>query len=175
MVGRGWNPALGRRAIGLGREAPMDRISVWLVRTSLVYLVSGFVLGAVLLINLGLGYPWSLPPLGPIHAHLLFVGWLVQFALGFAFWLLPRRRRSGVLQPTSERWSFTAYGLLNGGLLLRAVGEPASAQLSQWPWGEVLVLSAAIQGVAALIIAAQLWPRVLGRPRPRRVPIQSEK
>ncbi|MAG34691.1 MAG: hypothetical protein CL878_00355 [Dehalococcoidia bacterium] len=150
----------------------MDRISVWLVRTSLVYLVGGFGLGAVLLATMGLGQPWSLPRVGVVHAHLLFVGWLVQFVLGIAFWLLPRRRVAGVLQPTSERWAFLAYGLLNTGLVLRAVGEPSHALYGPTPWGMVLVLSAALQAVAAVIVALQLWVRVLGRPHHRRYRLQ---
>jgi hypothetical protein len=141
----------------------MDRFSVWMVRTSLVYLVVGVGLGGVLLANLGLATSLLLPPLGTVHAHVLFVGWLLQFALGIAYWLLPRRRSA--LQPLaySERIAFAGYALLNVGLVLRVLVEPLVA-LAETPLRPLLLLSAVLQVAAGMIFAAQLWNRARGRP-----------
>jgi hypothetical protein len=140
----------------------MDRFSVWMVRTSLVHLLAGLGLGGVLLANVGLGVPLRLPPLGTAHAHLLFVGWLLQFALGIAYWLLPRRRSADNPLAYSEPLAFLAYALLNIGLIGRVIGEPlvaAGVMVVGW----LLVLSAALQTVAGAIFVAQLWRRARGR------------
>lgn len=134
-----------------------------MVRTSLLYLLAGIGLGAFLLIGEGLRRPAPLPGLGLIHAHLLFVGWLLQFGLGVAYWLLPRRRRPENPLSYSERVAFAGYGLLNAGLLLRAFFEPfAGAEVPAI--GSMLVVSGVFQAAAGLVFVSQLWRRVAGRP-----------
>lgn len=150
-------------AAGAARERSVDRFSVWMVRTSLVHLLAGLGLGGVLLANLGLGAPLRLPPLGAAHAHLLFVGWLLQFALGIAYWLLPRRRSADNPLAYSESLAFLAYALLNVGLIGRVIGEPMLASGIETV-GWLLALSAALQTVAGAIFVAQLWRRARGRP-----------
>lgn len=70
----------------------MPRLSSWTVRASLVCLALGALLGAALLVAplLASSTGRSLARLVPVHVELLLVGWLVQFALGVAYWILPR-------------------------------------------------------------------------------------
>ena len=65
----------------------MDPLTRLMGKTSLIYLLLGFVLGGVLLIAEATGASWG-GAWSVIHAHILFVGWFVQFAIGIAYWLL---------------------------------------------------------------------------------------
>lgn len=150
----------------------MDRLSVYMVRTSLVYLGAGFLIGAILLAAEGIRLSIPLLSLGVVHAHLLFVGWLVQFGLGVAYWLLPRKRTPERPLAYSARWGFAAYGLLNSGLLLRAVFEPSRLLLPDLA-AIALVLSSVLQLVAGVIFIVQLWNRV--RPAPNQATTRQNK
>ena len=134
-----------------------------MVRTSLIQLFAGLSLGGLLLANAGLGSPLAVPPLGAVHAHLVFVGWLLQFAIGIAYWLLPRRRTPASPLAYSERVAFTGYVLLNVGLIVRVIVEPAIA-LGNASLGGFLLLSALFQTGAGAIFVAQLWGRARLRP-----------
>jgi hypothetical protein len=62
-----------------------------------------------------------------------------------------------------ERLGWFAYGALNGGLLLRAVAEPANAAEPRSLWGIALALAAILQVLAIWALVLALWPRVKGR------------
>ncbi len=98
----------------------MPRLSRWFVRTSLIYLVIGFTLGAALLVNKGLTIDPSIWNVLPIHTEVLLTGWLIQLALGVAFWILPRFTRGA--PRGNERLIWAAYVLFNLGIVL-AVAE----------------------------------------------------
>jgi hypothetical protein len=68
----------------------MPRLSVWFIRASLAYLAIGFTFGAFMLANEGLALGLSLDQILPVHMEFLLVGWMMQFALGVAYWILPR-------------------------------------------------------------------------------------
>ncbi len=133
------------------------------VKTAFVQLLISVIVGALLLINAGLPLHPRLGLLLPVYYHLLMVGWATQLIGGVALWMFPVRSRD---RPRGdERLGWMAYGALNGGLLLRAVAEPAHA-ITPRSWSAwVLAISAIFQvcGVWFLIIA--LWPRVRERPK----------
>ncbi|MFN8594516.1 MAG: hypothetical protein U0031_23945 [Thermomicrobiales bacterium] len=144
----------------------MDRLTAIMVRASFVWLLIGVIVGGLMLSDRLLPGEWRLWA-SPTHAHMLFVGWFLQFALGIAFWLLPRRR--GPRQPLgySEGRAFTAVGLLNLGLALRVVAEPAERAGFIAPWTERLLLGSSLLQVAAVaIFVTMLWPRAAARRRP---------
>lgn len=100
----------------------------------------------------------------PTHGHMLFVGWFLQFALGIAYWLLPRKRTSDRPVGYDLRLAQAAVAALNIGLLCRVVGEPlerdghaSNATMA------LLAISALLQIFAAVIFVLQLWPRVAAR------------
>ena len=142
----------------------MDRLTRLMGKLSLVYLAFGFVLGAVLLAGEGAGAGWG-AAWGNVHAHVLFVGWFVQFAVGIAYWLLPRRKTAAQPLGYDERLALLACGLINVGLLLRVVIEPMfSLQVIQGPVVTLgLALSGILQAGAGLIWAFQLWGRFFRR------------
>ena len=107
--------------------------------------------------------------LAPSHGHMLFVGWFLQFALGIAYWLLPRKRSSDRPLGYDERLSWLGVGALNAGLMLRMLSEP----LERTGRGNLVTLSAlfasaTLQLAAVLVFVLQIWPRMgLRQIRPR--------
>ena len=69
----------------------MDRLTTVMVGAGLLWLLLGMVLGGAMLLARLVPADW-VAWFAPTHGHILFVGWFLQFALGVAFWLLPRRR-----------------------------------------------------------------------------------
>ncbi|NLX10819.1 MAG: cbb3-type cytochrome c oxidase subunit I [Chloroflexi bacterium] len=130
----------------------MPRLSVWMVRTALLYLGVGFTIGGLLLFNKGVYIDAAIWRLRPVHAEIALIGWTLQLALGVAFWILPRLTRTERYGRTWLAWS--GYGLLNAGVLLLAAARwnngPAELTLA----GRVLEL------LAVAAFAVYLWPRV---------------
>ena len=129
----------------------MPKLSVWLVRASLVYMGIGFLFGSLILLHKGIplsGWTWRL--LNP-HTEIMIYGWTMQFVMGVAFWILPRF--SGKARYGKTHLGWWSFGLLNGGLLLTAfdgwfgIGWPSAV-------GRVAILAAVVAFVA------MIWPRV---------------
>jgi hypothetical protein len=68
----------------------MTRLSMWTVRTALLYLGVGFLLGALMLLQKGVPIDPSMLRLLPMHVEFVLLGWTLQLAMGVAFWILPR-------------------------------------------------------------------------------------
>ena len=144
----------------------MDRLTAVMVRLSLVWLLTGFIIGGAMLVDRAIPGEWR-AWLAPSHGHMLFVGWFLQFALGIAYWLLPRKRLPERPTGYQERPAFFVVGALNIGLLLRVGSEPwermgHTSNLTL----TALAASATLQVLAAAIFVGQLWPRVAPRTRP---------
>ena len=128
----------------------MPRLSVWFIRAALVYLLAGFTLGALMLTNKGVSLSPLFWRLLPTHIEVLLLGWIVQLAMGVAFWILPRFRTArGDVRP-----AWVAFVLLNGGLLLAGL----SATLGLPSWVAVAGRLAEVAAVAAF--AWHAWPRI---------------
>lgn len=147
----------------------MDPVTVRMVRAALVWLLAGVSLGALMMSDRLLPGSWR-AWFSPTHGHILFVGWFLQFAVGIAFWLLPRKRSDEFPFGYRESVTMVAVVLLNGGLLLRVLAEPLSR--AGGPPGTPLDISMAVSGLlqlaAIIIIVSQLWSRVIPRPPKRR-------
>jgi hypothetical protein len=142
----------------------MDPLSSVMLRAALTWLLAGFVIGAAMLTDRALPGQWRLW-MAPSHAHMLFVGWFLQFAVGVAYWLLPRRRSTERPLGYWERAAYVAVIALNFGLVLRIIAEPAERTGNESDGTLVLLIaSALLQVAAALIFVTQLWPRVAARP-----------
>lgn len=128
----------------------MPRLSVWFVRTALIYLVFGFTWGALLLANKGMPLHPLMWRLLPVHIEFLLFGWTVQLAFGVAFWILPRwQTQRGNVRPV-----VAAYLLLNAGIWL-----VVAAGWLNWPaWSQLAGRLLEAGAVAAFVWHA--WPRV---------------
>ena len=145
----------------------MDRFSTLAIRSSLVWLILGIAAGGAMLNDDRLPGLWRLW-MGPTHAHMLFVGWFFQFTLGVAYWLLPRRRSATRPVGYHEPLALVVLVLLNAGMAVRVVAEPARQSGHQGDWIQIAFAVSSISQVIAFGIAAvQIWPRVAARaPRP---------
>jgi len=142
----------------------MDPLSSLMLRASFTWLVAGLATGAAMLTDRALPGQWRLW-MAPSHAHMLFVGWFLQFAIGVAYWLMPRRRSAERPLGYGERAALLAVIALNLGLVLRIIAEPAErAGLANDVTLALLGASALLQVAAALVFVTQLWPRVGPRP-----------
>ncbi len=136
----------------------MPPIARLYVKTALAYLVAALATGLLLALSPLLALPAWVGRLNPVYFHLFLVGWLTQLIIGVAYWMFPKFSRE--LPRGYDRLALATYGLLNVGLLVRAVAEPAAA-LSPAPiWGWGLVLSALLQWIGGLLFVANTWPRV---------------
>jgi hypothetical protein len=130
----------------------------WFVRAGMAYLL------ATLLIGVGLHLPSAreipvLAVLWPTYIHVLVVGWLTQLIFGVAFSMFPKHSQA---QPRgSERLGWANFVLLNGGLVLRLVGEPWRALGG--PTGGLLVASAVAQLLAGWAFVVNTGPRTRAR------------
>lgn len=97
----------------------MPRLSVWMVRGSLLALLAGTGLGAWLL-STEPGYDTARSGLRDVHITLLLFGWLVQFVLGVGYWILPRYASAPDRGPLWAGWM--GYVLFLAGLGLGLVG-----------------------------------------------------
>lgn len=93
----------------------MPRLSVYFIRASLIYLLLGFTFGGLLLANKGVMISPAIWALLPIHIEFAFAGWMIQLAMGVAFWILPRF--SSGLPRGDERLSWLALLCINIGIL----------------------------------------------------------
>jgi hypothetical protein len=94
----------------------MPRLSGWFIRASLVYLTIGFTFGAFMLANEGLAFKTHLDRLLPVHMEFLLIGWMVQLALGVAYWILPRNVKG--LPRGNETLAWLSLIFLNIGILM---------------------------------------------------------
>ena len=135
------------------------------VKSSIVALVLTFAGGAFLALREALGKPVA-PIWAVEHAHLAFVGWLVNVVIGIALWMLPLNRAA--YPETAGRYPkrapFVVWGLLNGGLVLRIVSEPSAG--GDMTARAVLVVSAAAQLAAVVLFGFIAWRRVRAPARP---------
>ena len=141
----------------------MDRLSAIMLRAAFVWLLAGAFVGFAMMIDDALPGAWR-AWMAPTHGHMLFVGFFVQFALGIAYWLLPRKRTPVRPAGYDERLGLVAVAMLNAGLVLRVVAEPAQRAGHDGDWVTIVLgCSGALQVAAFAIFVVQFWPRVAPR------------
>ncbi len=135
-----------------------------MLRASLLWLATGVIVGGAMLTDRALPGQWVFW-MAPSHAHMLFVGWFLQFVIGVAYWLLPRKRTPARPLGYAERIAWMAALALNLGLVFRVIAEPVERTgQGTGPTLALLAASALLQVGATLTFAGQLWPRVGPRP-----------
>ncbi len=130
----------------------MIRLSVWPVRTALMYLAAGFLIGALMLTQKGVPIDGALLRLLPLHIEFVLVGWTLQLGMGIAFWILPRFSREP--RYGNQTFGWLAYGLLNVGVLSAGLGQWLAAPPS------VVLAGRLAEALAVLCFAAHAWPRI---------------
>ena len=129
----------------------MPTVTRWVLKTAMVWVALAMLAGVLMVWPGATGLPY------PTYLHLLTVGWLSNLIFGVAHWMFPRA--SAERPRGDERFAWAGWALLNGGLLLRVIGEgmrPVGA--ANW-----LLTAAIVQFGAVLVWALHLWPMVKER------------
>lgn len=131
----------------------MPKLSVWMIRSSLIYLGFGFLVGALMLWNKGQPFEPQVWRLLNVHIETLMFGWMMQLAMGVAFWSLPRYpntpHRYGAV-----KLGWVSYILVNLGIIITA-GALYTGTAATWAFiGRCLLLG----GVIAFVML--MWGRV---------------
>ncbi len=129
----------------------MPRLSVWYVRTSFLHLALAVTYGALILTAKaapGWGWAWRL---FPSHIEQIAYGWMLQFAMGVAFWALPRYREEP--KRGDERPAWAAWTLINLGVALLTLAPWLGDDWMRFAGG-------AAEALAAILFAMHAWPRI---------------
>ena len=130
----------------------MIRLSVWTIRTALLYLGAGFLVGALMLAQKGVPIDLALLRLLPLHVEFVLIGWTLQLGMGVAFWILPRFGREP--RYGNQMFGWIAYVLVNLGVLCAGVG----------PWlgapPIIPLLGRIAELLAVVFFALHAWPRI---------------
>lgn len=105
----------------------MPKQSRWLLRLSLIYLLTGAVIGTGMLVQKAFPYNGAIWALRPVHIQLLIWGFIIQFTLGTAYYILPR-----YITGSSRGNSYLSWGVvvcLNTGILLNIAAAFFSVEL----------------------------------------------
>jgi hypothetical protein len=129
-----------------------------MIRSAFLHLATGMLIGTFILWQKGPGgFPGAWRWL-PLHIHFLLSGWIVQLALGVAYWIMPRfaLKREGQERFEQVRGrepaAWLGFGLLNASTLV------ALATLLEWRWA--LAASGLLILLAGLSFVVHLWPRI---------------
>lgn len=100
----------------------MPKLSVWMIRASLIYMGIGFLFGSLILHHKGIPiYPWTWKLLNP-HIEIMIFGWTIQLVMGVAFAILPRfSDRENCYGAENLAW--LSFYLINAGVALTAIAD----------------------------------------------------
>ncbi|MAO66141.1 MAG: hypothetical protein CL666_14190 [Balneola sp.] len=130
----------------------MPLISRLMIRLSLVYFVLGAGIGALMLINKAFLISPMIWFIFPIHIEFLIFGWIIQFTLGVAYWILPRFLESKGRGNPKLAWLMVVF--LNLGIL--------SVAFAPYGLGQNIGLAGRIFETLAVILFITLhWKRVV--------------
>jgi hypothetical protein len=139
----------------------MPTLTRWHTRMSLLCFMLALLLGVLVAAQAPFKIAAPLFVFTPVFFHLFMVGWVAQLIFGIVFWMFPHYSKE---KPRGdERLGWLVFWLLNLGLLLRVIGEPAQAISPHPVWGWALALSAVFQWLAGLFFVINTWGRVKER------------
>jgi hypothetical protein len=129
----------------------MPTLSRYFIKTAFLNLLLGLSLSLFISLQPTFAY------LRPIYIHEITIGWLSQLIMGVAYWMFPKFSKEA--PRGNEKLSWAVFGLLNLGLLFRAIGEGFPMLGLGW----MLVLSALCLFLAGWGFVLNTWTRVKER------------
>lgn len=127
--------------------------SRWMIRLSLIYLLLGIGMGAAMLIHIAYPLHPAIWQLLPVHIEVTIFGWIIQFTLGTAYWMLPRFLTSPQRGP---RWAANALIIiLNVGILLTLLDDISDTEMP------VQLLGRCLELLAVIIFISLHWRRIV--------------
>lgn len=139
----------------------MPKLTRWFLKLSLVSFILAVLLGMLLAARALLNLPGFISTLSPVYFHLFMFGWVTQLIFGIVFWMFPKYSR--VKPRGSDSLGWVVFWLLNAGLAMRVIAEPAQVLNPSPLWGWVLATSAVLQWLAGMFFVVNTWGRVKER------------
>jgi hypothetical protein len=127
----------------------------------MLYFAAALVMGTLLLAQPILGLPPSVHALRPVYLHYLFIGWVTQLIMGVGYWMFPKQSKD---KPRGSEWlGWTVLVLLNAGMVLRTIGEPALLLAPQSGLGWIAALASTCLLLAGWGFILNTWGRIKER------------
>lgn len=139
----------------------MPALTRWFLRMALISFILALLLGLLIAARAPLKLDIPSSAFSPIFFHLFMVGWVAQLIFGVVFWMFPKYSKEN--PRGSEALGWAVFWLLNLGLVLRLIGEPAQVLAPGAQWGWLLALSALLQWLAGVGFILNTWGRVKER------------
>lgn len=131
----------------------MPRLSIWMIRLSLIYLLVSVLIGGLILSHKAIGIHPMIWSLLPFHYELAIWGWLVQFVMGTAYWMFPRHltgRRRG-----SEGLAWVLIVMFNLGLLILLIASATAYDHILPLTGRGCII------IAVILFGTLMWNRIV--------------
>jgi hypothetical protein len=127
----------------------------------MLYFAAALLMGAVLLAQPVVGWSPSLQLLRPVYLHFLFIGWVTQLIMGVGYWMFPKLSKE---KPRGNEWlGWAVLILLNAGLVLRTIGEPAVVLAPQAGLGWTVTAASTCLLLAGWGFILNTWGRIKER------------
>lgn len=141
----------------------MPKVTRWFIKAGIIY----FVVGIFLALFAEIPTVQTGPLLLPVYWHMLVMGWITQLIMGVSIWMFPRKHRDKKKRESILTWS--AFWLLNSGLVLRFTTEPILPLFSEnSAISIIVVISAVLQVLAIIVYILEIWPRLQPREKRKR-------
>lgn len=131
----------------------MPGVTRWMIRCSLIYFLAGAGIGMAMLINKAVPLFPKIWLLLPIHIEFMIFGWVIQFTLGTAHWILPRFLSSK--SRGNPKLAVLIVVLLNGGILLVILAGSVSSLPELALWGRIL------ESFSVMLFTGLHWKRIV--------------
>ena len=139
----------------------MPTLARWYIKLGMLYFAVGLMMGAAVLAQPVMNWWSGLQALRPVYLHFLFIGWITQLIMGVGYWMFPKFTKE---KPRgNETLGWVVLVLLNVGLVLRAVGEPAVMLAPEAGLGWTLGVASACLLLAGWGFILNTWGRIKER------------
>jgi hypothetical protein len=130
----------------------MPAISILMIRLSLIWLLISALAGSLILIHKAAVIHHAIWILLPVHFELAIWGWLVQFVIGTAYWMFPKKLEDERRGPVLPAWIMVF--LFNAGLIF-IITSALSPNIPAAITGRALIAG------SIFIFAGLIWHRVV--------------
>ena len=132
----------------------MSKITVWFIKSALIYFMLAIALGLYMAVS-GTIYPYM-----PIHAHFNLLGWMSMMIYGVGYHILPRFSGKPLYSEKIAEWQFW---LANVGLIGMAIGW----MVRSWQGdSSMLLIFAIVEAVSSVMFVVNMFKTIKAAPAP---------
>lgn len=128
------------------------------IKTAIVYLVFGLLLGLHIGAAEYCGWGSLRQPYVVAHTHVLLLGFLLMLIMGVALWMFPQP--AGHDRRAQDPRAEFAWWLVTVGVCARTLGEITSAYWMSHALGVAIFWASACEALGVIVFFVNLWPRI---------------